>query len=66
MDNLRFGLSHLAKDGLHFTATGKNILTRHWIDSILKRLGLMHGTLPIRRQFRYFVQEFQSMNWGIG
>ena len=66
VDNLSFGLPHLAKDGLHFNINGKNVLSRHWVNCTLIRLGLRRGSLPIRTQFRTIFHEFQSRNWRVG
>jgi hypothetical protein len=35
-DNVSFGLSHLARDGLHLNETGKHLFSDCWVHSILR------------------------------
>ena len=57
-DNIYFGLSHLAKDGLHFNDSGKNVLSMCWVHVILITLGFRSGALPLRLPFQSLYQEY--------
>ena len=59
-DNLSFGLPLLARDGLHFTRTGKDVVSSNWVACILIRLGLRRGTLPLRYNFMRIVDDFRD------
>ena len=61
-DNLNFGLSHLARDGLHFNDTGKAVLSTCWMHAILVILGLRNGALPLRRPFLRMYHDYQKSN----
>ena len=62
-DNLSFGLSHLSRDGLHFNPAGKTALSKCWVNSVLIRLGVKRGSLPIRR---HFISLFHNFNLELG
>lgn len=57
-DNLSFGLSHLARDGIHLNYAGKLALSNCWMKVILIRLGLVRGFLPIRHNFRSILHDY--------
>ena len=55
-DNLKFGLPHLARDGLHLNPAGKAALSSCWVDVILTALGLRRKALPLRISYKTIVQ----------
>ncbi len=62
-DNVRFGLAHLAKDGIHFNDNGKAVLSACWVYCVLVRLGKIRDrTLPLRPNFVRMVENYNS--WG--
>ena len=62
-DNLSFGLPHLSRDGLHLNQTGKSVLTNCWVQSVLVRLGLRRGSLPLRFKFLNMARDFSSRSF---
>ena len=58
-DNTKFGLSHLARDGIHMNFNGKSVLSDCWVHAILLILGLRRGPLPLRRSFEDRVEQFR-------
>ena len=59
-DNIYFGLSHLARDGLHLNQSGKAMFSRCWIHCILLALGFRRGPLPLRVRYLNIVQRFYN------
>ena len=59
-DNVQFGLSHLASDGIHLNQSGKSVLSGCWVYCILLTLGLKKGPLPLRRDYANIVDRFYS------
>ena len=57
-ENLNFGLSHLASDGLHLNLAGKSTLSGCWVDVILTHFGFRNKPLPIRIPFRQIVSSY--------
>ena len=57
-DNVKFGMPHLARDGLHLNLAGQSVLSECWVHCILLALGLKRGYLPLRRQYRNLCCEF--------
>ena len=62
-DNIHFGLSHLAKDGLHLNSSGKTVLSAIWVNCILIRLGIRRGSLPLRHKF---LRMYDAYNNNVG
>ena len=50
-DTLRFGLPHLARDGVHLNDGGKAVISECWVNVILITLGLRRANLPLRHSF---------------
>lgn len=63
-DNLNFGLSHLARDGLHLNDSGKSSLSQCWVMCILIYLGIRKGSLPLRHGFRRIVDKYNFLRPG--
>ena len=59
-DNLKFGLPHLARDGIHLNMAGKSSMTDCWVHCVLLTVGLRRGTLPLRRRYANLVDAFYS------
>ena len=65
-DNVKFGMPHLARDGLHLNLAGQSLLSECWVHCILLALGLKRGYLPLRRQYRNLCCEFSfRVKWVI-
>ena len=60
-DNLKFGMSHLARDGLHMNRYGKESMSESWIHSVLIRLGFRRGPLPIRQRYQDLHRNFTGV-----
>ena len=59
-DNIHFGLSHLARDGLHLNESGKTVLSMCWVHVILITLGFRTGSLPLRRPYRDLYHDYMN------
>ena len=59
-DNIYFGLSHLARDGLHFNDSGKTVLSMCWVHVILITLGFRTGSLPLRRPYKDLYHDYMN------
>ena len=59
-DNTNFGLSHLARDGLHLNNSGKDVLSACWVNCVLKQLGFRKGNLPLRYSFLKIVSTYHG------
>ena len=59
-DTPRFGLAHLARDGIHLNSAGKTVLSESWVNSILVSLRFRSANLPLRPNFVRIVNEFRS------
>lgn len=60
-DNVSFGLSHLARDGLHLNETGKRLFSDCWVHCILIGLGLRKCSYPLRQKYHNIVNNFYSI-----
>ncbi len=60
-DNTLFGVSHLARDGLHLNLSGKTVLSNCWVHCILIRLGIKRGNLPLRRYYINIANNFRTL-----
>jgi hypothetical protein len=59
-DNMGFGMSHLAKDGIHLNDFGKRAATKNWVHVILIASFLRAGHLPLRPDFQDAVLRYHS------
>lgn len=59
-DNVGFGMSHLAKDGIHLNDFGKRAATKNWVHVILIATFLRAGHLPLRPDFQDAVTRYYS------
>lgn len=54
-DCTSFGMSHLARDGIHLTNQGQDILSEGWVRAVLISLRFIKTDLPLRKDFRDLV-----------
>ena len=59
-DNVGFGMSHLAKDGIHLNDFGKRAATKNWVHVILIATFLRAGHLPLRPDFQDAATRYYS------
>ena len=59
-DNLGFGLSHLARDGVHLNESGKRAVSKNWVHVILIASFLRAGFLPLRQDFKDAAARYYS------